>query len=99
QINRELADMGVEITQDFFRYRCDDPSVAWELVLAGCGVGLGYTIHAANEPNVQRVLSNAPEMSRPIWLTSHAELKTSARVRAVFDFLAFELTASPGKTT
>jgi len=34
------------------------------------------------------VLKDAVAFSRPVWLTSHAELKTSARVRTAFDFLA-----------
>lgn len=93
QINRELEDMGIEMTKDFFRYRCSDPSVAWRLVLEGAGIGLCYTTHAKQYDGLVRVLDHAPEMTRPIWLTSHAELKTSSTVRTVFDFLAAEIQA------
>jgi hypothetical protein len=33
----------------------------------------------------------------PIWLTSHAELRTSRRVRRVYDFLCDELGACFGQ--
>ncbi len=93
QINRELESLGLKMTRDDFRYRCDDPFVAWRLVVAGCGIGLGHTLHADQDERVVRVLQDSLDMSRPLWLTSHAELKTSARIRTVFDFLAAELAA------
>jgi DNA-binding transcriptional LysR family regulator len=43
------------------------------------------------EPKVQRVLPEQIDLVYPLWLTTHRELKTSARVRVVFDFLAEEL--------
>jgi len=43
------------------------------------------------EPKVQRVLNDFPPFNFPIWLTTHRELRTSRRVRMVFDLLAAEL--------
>jgi DNA-binding transcriptional LysR family regulator len=92
----ELRAMGLPIGPDFFRFKCDDPTVAWHMVVAGCGIGLGHIQRGAAEPKVERVLPDMPNLTLPIWLTSHAELRTSARVRVVFDFLADALTASLG---
>lgn len=94
QVNRELENMGIAVSDDFFRYRCNEPTVAWQLVLAGAGIGLAYTSYARHEAGVVRVLEQAPEIILPIWLTSHAELKTSSRIRVVFDFLATETKAA-----
>ena len=43
------------------------------------------------ESDVTRVLPDLPPIQYPVWLTSHRELKTSRRVRRVFDFLSDEL--------
>lgn len=93
QINRDFQKLGLNLSPGLFRYRCNDPAVAWRLVSAGCGIGLGYTVHAQTVPHVRRVLADALDLKRPVWLTSHAELKTSVRVRTVYDFLATELAA------
>jgi DNA-binding transcriptional LysR family regulator len=66
------------------------------MVVAGCGIGLGHIRTGEANPKVQRVLPEMPNLTLPIWLTSHAELRTSARVRIVFDFLAEALSDSLG---
>lgn len=38
-------------------------------------------------PDLQRVLINEIDYAREIWLVTHAEINSSARIRAVFDFL------------
>ena len=92
----ELRAMGLPIGPDFFRFKCDDPTVAWHMVVAGCGIGLGHIRLGEANSKVQRVLPEMPNLTLPIWLTSHAELRTSARVRIVFDFLADALAENLG---
>jgi len=43
------------------------------------------------EPLVDRVLPGFEPFIGELWLVAHRELKTSRRVRMVFDFLAAEL--------
>ena len=43
------------------------------------------------EARVQRILPELEIPPLPVWLTAHAELKTSQRIRRVFDFLAAAL--------
>lgn len=44
------------------------------------------------EPKLKRAFENmGPVMTLPVWLVCHQELRTSARVRCVFDFLSAEL--------
>lgn len=40
------------------------------------------------EPSVVRALPGLPPYPVPLWLTSHREVRTSRRVRVVFDLLA-----------
>ena len=62
----------------------------------GCGdhggVQLGPPLGDA-EPRVRRAL---PDLAFPVptWLTSHREVRTSRRVRVVFDMLAEGLSSS-----
>ena len=57
---------------------------------SGCGISLCQNYYAATEERVKRVLPTV-EIKLPIWLVSHAELKTDGRVRSVFDFLSSEM--------
>jgi DNA-binding transcriptional LysR family regulator len=79
---------GLNVDRNFFAVRCDDPIVQWELVLAGVGVGFNQTNIGDQEPRVKRLVPDRPIHVLPIWLTAHAELRTSRRVRRVYDFLA-----------
>jgi DNA-binding transcriptional LysR family regulator len=38
-------------------------------------------------PGVQPLLPELPMPSLPVWLTVHREIRTSPRIRAVYDFL------------
>ncbi|MEY4785265.1 MAG: hypothetical protein RIR41_3200, partial [Pseudomonadota bacterium] len=39
-------------------------------------------------PDLEQVLPELPIPPLEFWLTAHAELKTSARIRRVYDFMA-----------
>ncbi|WP_299623881.1 LysR family transcriptional regulator [uncultured Tateyamaria sp.] len=82
---------GLDVTRDSFAFRCDDQVVCWNMTLAGCGIGFGQFLMGDPDPRVKRVSGNAPVASLPIWLTAHAELRSSARVRRVYDWLAENL--------
>ncbi len=79
--------MGMVFTRDSFAYKCDDQLVYWQLVLAGLGIGFHMQRLGNSEPKVTRILHDLPLGALPVWLTSHAALKTNPRVRFVYDFL------------
>lgn len=70
------------------RARVDDQVVNWRLVVAGAGIGAQQCAIGDAEPEVERVLTEAALPSLPVWLVCHEELRRSARMRRVFDFLA-----------
>ena len=79
---------GLDIPPSKFPVLSSNQIVHWELVKQGLGVGpMGMKVGDA-EPGVERVLKDLPPIEGPIWLVSHRELRTSRRVRFVFDFLA-----------
>jgi DNA-binding transcriptional LysR family regulator len=81
------------VQREFFHFRCDSHVVRWQMVLAGYGIGFTHSDMGDAKPKVVRLLPEAPLPQLPIWLTAHAELRTSRRIRRVFDFLAAELAA------
>ena len=79
---------GYPVERDFFSFRCDDQVVCWQMVLAGYGIGFNQLNIGMDTPGITRLLPEIPLPALPVWLTAHAELKTSRRVRRVYDFLA-----------
>ena len=60
----------------------------WELAKAGAGIGVMSATIGDAEPAVQRALPDMEPLTGEAWLVAHRELRTSRRVRVVFDFLA-----------
>ncbi|WP_417495928.1 LysR family transcriptional regulator [Maricaulis sp.] len=85
---RGFAEVGLQVDRHFFGFRCDSQVVGWQMVVAGFGIGFNQLEVGLAEPAVQRIETDTPMPALPIWLTAHSELKTSRRVRRVFDFLA-----------
>jgi DNA-binding transcriptional LysR family regulator len=57
-------------------------------VAAGIGIGFMARYLAASLPQVNIILPEMPMPSLPVWLTVHREIRTSPRIRAVYDALA-----------
>lgn len=83
-----MAALGMTPPEGFLRARTDNQIVNWRLVLAGAGIGAMQRSVGDAEPLVARVLPDLPMPKLPVWLTVHQELRTSALIRRVYDFLA-----------
>jgi DNA-binding transcriptional LysR family regulator len=99
-INNEILtgfqNLGIPVTRDFFAFRCDSRIVQWQMVLKGFGIGFAQADIADSHPSIVQLFPDIIFAQLPIWLTSHAELRTSRRVRRVYDFLAEELVRKYG---
>lgn len=82
---------GLPIERSFFAFRSDNHLVNWQALLAGIGIGIGIQWLAARHPDLISVMSEQPLPKLPVWLTTHRELKSSKRIRTVFDSLAASL--------
>ncbi len=87
----QLLAAGIVIPADHFRIISSNAVVLWELVRHGLGVCMMLQDIAEKMSGVQRLLPDLPGVPVPIWLVSHRELRTSRRVRTVYDILADEL--------
>ena len=84
-----FAAFGHPVTPQAFAFRTDDLIAYWEAVRAGLGVGFVADFMARNDPGVVALAMPALKIPpMPIWLTVHREIRTSRRIRAVYDFLS-----------
>jgi DNA-binding transcriptional LysR family regulator len=90
---RGLHAWGLPVTDARFRAQTANHLVQWQMVRAGLGVGIAPDAVGAPEPMVRRVGRWLPPFPFELWLVAHRELRTSARVRIVYDFLAARVPA------
>jgi len=86
-----LKETGLNLTPQNFPVTTENHLVLWELVKQGVGIGIMPEDVGDVEPLVKRALPHLEPLKGETWLVAHRELKTSRRVRMVFDFLASEL--------
>lgn len=90
-----LNERKVPVTEGNFSIICENHLVQWEMVKSGFGIGVIPATIGDNEPLVQRVLLDMETIVGELWLVAHRELRSSRRIRVVFDFLSEAL----GRTT
>lgn len=90
-----LRALGVHVTPENFPIVTSNHLVQWELAKQGVGICIVMDEVGDAEPRVRRVLPDLPPLPVPIWLVTHRELRTSRRIRVVFDLLAEELGKTP----
>lgn len=61
------------------------------MVKQGLGVGVMISEVGDGEHTVTRIQTDQPTSKGELWLVTHQELRTSLRIRKVFDFLAEHL--------
>ena len=93
QIIQGFRAAGLGVDRHFFSFRSDNQVVCWRMVVAGYGIGFNQREIGQAEPRVTELPLDVALPRLPIWLTAHSELKTSRRVRRVYDFLAEKLRA------
>jgi DNA-binding transcriptional LysR family regulator len=79
---------GFPVDKSFFALRTDDLIAHWQAVRAGLGIGFVADFVAARDPQVVPLLPALKIPPLPVWLTVHREIRSSGRIRTVYDFLA-----------
>ena len=85
---RGFATFGYPVGREAFAFRTDDLVAYWEAVRCGLGVGFLPDYLGRLDSQVVPILPIIKIPPLPIWLTVHREIRTSRRIRAVYDFLA-----------
>lgn len=89
-----LQAAGIPLSAESFSIASANSVVIWEMVRRGLGVGMMLREIAVRTPEVVRLLPDLPGIKAPIWLVTHREVRSSPRVRLVFDILAEALGAN-----
>lgn len=83
-----LQGQQIHLPREMIRTSTDNGVVMCELIRAGIGIGMVPEEFAERTPGIEPVLDGLPPLIFPVWLTTHRELRTSRRIRLVFDHLA-----------
>ena len=79
---------GLTVNETNFSCYADHTMAHWALVQQGLGIGAMMEEIARATPGMVRVLDDVPPIRFPVWLVTHRELRTSRRIRVVFEALA-----------
>jgi DNA-binding transcriptional LysR family regulator len=86
-----LLKYGLTITEENFSLVSENHLVQWENVKFGITLGMMMEVIGDKEPLVERVMQDSEFILIPIWLVAHKQLRTSKRIRAVYDVLSDSL--------
>lgn len=88
RILRRLKELGVPITRENFRMRSDSEALQWEMIRNGAGIGFAPFLWATGRSDIVELSDETTRPTTELWLVCHEELRTSPKLRRVFDFLA-----------
>lgn len=91
--------MGFDLARSDFPLRTDSQTAAWELAKAGLGIAFAQTAILRDTPGMQAILPDFAPPALEVWLTTHRELFTSRRIRAIYTRLAELLAGYYGSQT
>jgi DNA-binding transcriptional LysR family regulator len=89
---RMIEKMGAPITRDMFAFRSDSEFAQLAALRAGFGIGASQLGIARIDKNLVPVLHSEFIFPMDVWLAMHPDLRSSHRIRLVFDRLAVYLT-------
>ncbi len=91
---RRLKDLGgFPLSRELFAFRCDSDVGQFAALKAGVGFGMCQYPLARRYRDLVSVLPGAIEFELDVWIAMHEDLKTSRRMRLMFDHLAKEMAA------
>jgi len=93
EILSALRDLQLPLTREHFAFRTDNDLAQLAALRAGFGIGACQAPLAARDPDLVPVLDNVFRYELEMWVAMHEDLKSSRRMRAMFDWLVEGLTA------
>ena len=87
-IERGFARLGLVLPHEAFAMRTDNQLAYGRLVAADAGIGFVAAYNLRHWPGVVPLLPMLKTPPLPCWLADHHEIRGSAQVRRVVDFLA-----------
>jgi DNA-binding transcriptional LysR family regulator len=88
---RSVGSMAVKLTRENFGFRCDSDMAQLAALRAGIGIGGCQRNIAARMPELMPVLPKAVQFELEVWIAMHESLKSTRRVRLLFDWIGLGL--------
>lgn len=88
-----FAHFGITLTPEMLAIRSDNHLVHWELARQGVAIGIAPEFLGDTTPGMTRLLPGHGPIEYPVWLVAHREVKSSRRIRLVWDMLERHLRA------
>lgn len=85
------------LSRRMLRLRCDNEAAQFTAITSAAGIGAIQRGIARRHPALIPVLADRVAFPLECWLVMHRDLRTSARIRLVFDHLVRELPAALGE--
>jgi DNA-binding transcriptional LysR family regulator len=86
-----LNSLGVTVTETNFKINTASGTALVEYVRQGLGISILTQDAQELFPDLEQVLPELPAIPVPVWIVTHRELRTSRRIRIVFDVLVEEI--------
>jgi DNA-binding transcriptional LysR family regulator len=88
QTQRALEERQLPLTKEFFAFRSDGDLAQLAALRAGFGIGACQTGIARRDPDLVPVLQDQFRFDMEVWVAMHEDLRTSRRMRLMFNWLA-----------
>lgn len=85
---RSLGPLPQAVTRDSFSFRCDSDLAQFAALKAGTGIGGCQQNIARRFKELVPVLADAIRFELEVWIAMHEDMKSTGRVRLLFDHLA-----------
>jgi DNA-binding transcriptional LysR family regulator len=92
-----LKSAKLTVTRDLFSFRTDSGLAQLAMLRAGYGIGGCQDALARRNPDLLPVLHDTIRFEIPMWLVMHEDLRSTRRVRLLFDHLACSLASYLGR--
>jgi DNA-binding transcriptional LysR family regulator len=89
-VRGRIPKVGMEFSRDLFSFRCDSDLGQYAALRAGFGIGW-CQVGLAKRDRLVPVLPDAVRFDLDVWVVMHRDLKSSRRVRLLFDHVAAHL--------
>lgn len=85
---RRPINLGLDYSRELFAFRSDSDVAQFAALKAGFGIGMCQFGLAKQYPDLVPMLQNQVHFELDVWIVMHEDLKTSLRMRLMFDHLA-----------
>ncbi|WP_323768926.1 LysR family transcriptional regulator [Marinovum sp.] len=82
-----FAGFDIPLAREMLTLRCDNHLVHWELARQGVAIGIAPEFLGQATPGMVRLLPGHGPIRYPVWLVAHREVKSSRRIRLVWEVI------------